>query len=796
MSPDSETIPSEEEIIQALPKSNPQAEELVRRAYRFAEQAHAGQQRDNGTCYFQHPAAVALILAQLELDASTVAAGLLHDVLEDTRVTREELEKEFGEEIARLVDGVTKLSRIPFQSREEHQAESLRKMFLAMAEDVRVILIKLADRLHNMRTLEGLPPERQKKISRETLEIYAPIAHRLGMFGLKWEMEDAAFRYLEPEAYYELVQMVAKKRREREGEVAEAVALLKQKLQEMNIRAEVQGRPKHLFSIYQKMRKGRQFNEIYDLIAVRVIVDTVRDCYAVLGMVHSMWKPIPGRFKDYISIPKSNMYQSLHTTVVGPRGEPLEIQIRTWEMHRIAERGIAAHWLYKEGNKSSREFEEKVAWLRQVMEWLREMKDPHEFMETLKIDLFEDEVFVFTPKGDVKNLPAGATPVDFAFAVHTDLGLHCVGAKVNGRIVPLDYRLQNGEFVEILTAKNATPSQDWLSFVKTSKARSKIRAWLKESQREEGAREGRERLEQEARRLGFEVKEVLGHDKLTEVARRYGMGDAMDLLAAVGFGKVTVAQVLGRIVGPEELEARRRALRPVAGTGPGAGAAAGAGPVAESEAAGAARLAGKGRAGQLLRWTRRPGAGQAPGLGPGAGPGTGQSGAAGPERAQAEAAGRSVVVAGVDNLLVRFAHCCNPVPGDAIVGYVTRGRGVSIHRADCAVLRDVPDSSARRVAVEWRSGILPASFPVEIEIEAIDRVNLLANVMNAIAEGETNIEAVQAYSTKSHYAYVSLVVDIRDIAHLENVLERVRRVSGVLSVSRAVHRRGRLLRAR
>lgn len=786
---DTSSIPTEEEITEALLRYNAQAPvELVSRAYRFAYRAHAGQRRDSGELYFQHPAAVARILTGLELDASTVAAGLLHDVLEDTKVTRQELQREFGEEITRLVDGVTKLSKIPFQSREEHQAESLRKMFLAMAEDVRVILIKLADRLHNMRTLDGLPPERQKKISRETLEIYAPIAHRLGMFGLKWEMEDLAFRYLEPEAYYDLVQMVAKKRQEREGEVAEAVAMLRRRLQEMNIRAEVQGRPKHFFSIYQKMKQGKQFTEIYDLLAVRVIVDSIRDCYAVLGMVHSLWKPIPGRFKDYISIPKSNMYQSLHTTVVGPRGEPLEIQIRTWEMHRIAERGIAAHWLYKEGYKSSREFEEKVAWLRQVMEWLREMKDPQEFMETLKIDLFEDEVFAFTPKGDVKNLPTGATPVDFAFAVHTDIGLHCTGAKVNGHIVPLDYKLQNGEFVEILTSKNATPSQDWLTFVKTSKARSKIRAWFKETHREEAAGAGRERLEQEARRLGFEVREVMAAEKLAEVARRYGIGDVPDLLAAVSFGKLTVSQVLGRLVGPEELEARRRALSQagrrrregerdgLAGTGTSQGVAAGTGSLVgqapgqfgfgDGEPGGQ----GRGGGGQVMRLSDR------------AQPG--------------DAAGRSVLVAGADNLLVRFAHCCNPVPGDPIIGYVTRGRGVSIHRADCSILKDVSDSNVRRIPVEWHSGVLSASFPVEVEIEAIDRVNLLANVLNAVVEGDTNIEAVQAHSTKSNYAYINLVVDIRDIAHLQSVLDRIRRVSGVISVNRAAHRRNGLLRAR
>ena len=459
------------ELIERVRSYSPNADvDCIERAYRFAENAHRGQYRDSGEAFFQHPLGVAKILAELELDPVTIAAGLLHDVLEDTQVTREELEREFGSEIVLLVDGVTKLSKIHFRSKEEQQAQSLRKMFLAMAEDVRVVLIKLADRLHNMRTLRHLPVDRQKKIARETLEIYTPLAHRLGMWSIKWEMEDIALRHLEPEAYYALVNRIAKKRKEREGELEQVMATLRERLAAVDLVAEVQGRPKHLYSIYQKMKnQGKDLEEIYDLMAVRIIVETVKDCYAALGLVHTLWKPVPGRFKDYIAMPKSNMYQSLHTTVIGPTGEPFEIQIRTREMHYVAERGIAAHWLYKEGNRGQAEFEQKVAWLRQVMEWLREMRDPQEFMETLKIDLFEDEVFVFTPKGDVKSLPAGSTPVDFAFAVHTDIGLRCVGAKVNGRIVPLDYQLNNGEFVQILTAKTPSPSRDWLKFVKTSK---------------------------------------------------------------------------------------------------------------------------------------------------------------------------------------------------------------------------------------------------------------------------------------------------------------------------------------
>src|SRR5690554_4555085 len=647
-----------EELVQRVLSYNPQADVgLLRRAYETAQQAHRNQFRESGEAYVRHPLEVARLLAEMELDVVTLAAGLLHDVLEDTAVTREELEERFGPEILLLVDGVTKLSKIPYQSREEHQAESLRKMFLAMAEDLRVIVIKLADRLHNMRTLAALPPERQKKIARETLEIYAPLAHRLGMWSFKWEMEDEAFRYLNTEAYYSLAQRLAKKRKEREEEVQEALRLLQERLQEAGFHADIYGRPKHLYSIYQKMqRQQKDLNEIYDLIAIRVVVETVRDCYGVLGLVHTLWTPIPGRFKDYIAMPKSNLYQSLHTTVVGPKGDPLEIQIRTREMHRIAEKGIAAHWLYKEGYRSNVDFEKKVAWLREVMEWLREMKDPQEFMETLKIDLFEDEGFVFTPKGDVRSLPAGSTPVDFAFSIHTDIGLHCAGAKVNGRIVPLNYRLRNGEFVEILNAKNAMPSQDWLSFVKTSKARSKIRAFLKESRRAEMAHRGRELLEAEARRLGVEPAE-LSVEHVEEAAKRAGLTGEDDFYAQVGFGTWTVNQALGRLLGEEQVKELRHRWRLTHHRG--------------------------GRRARLHPY-------------------------------------QMVRVPGLENVLVRFSKCCNPVPGDEIIGYITRGRGVSIHRRDCPNTRSLADKDDREIAVEWVAtapGGGRISFPVEIEVE-------------------------------------------------------------------------------
>ncbi|NLY51753.1 MAG: bifunctional (p)ppGpp synthetase/guanosine-3',5'-bis(diphosphate) 3'-pyrophosphohydrolase [Firmicutes bacterium] len=712
-----------EELKNRISQYSPHADlKIVERAYVVAEEAHRNQYRDSGDVYFRHPYEVAMILAEFEYDPVTIAAGLLHDVLEDTDVTREEIAEEFGEEILLLVDGVTKLSRIPFQSHEEQQAHSLRKMFLAMAEDLRVVVIKLADRLHNMRTLRYLPEDRQKRISRETIEIYAPLAHRLGMWGIKWEMEDLAFRYLEPQAYYELVNLVAKKRQEREGELQTVMQTLRERLAELGISGEISGRPKHLYSIYQKMRRqNKSFDEIYDLLAVRAIVDSVKDCYAVLGIVHTLWKPVPGRFKDYIAMPKSNMYQSLHTTVIGPKGDPFEIQIRTWEMHRIAEKGIAAHWLYKEGQQRGVvEFEQKIAWLRQVMDWLKEMKDPEEFMATLRIDLFEDEVFVFTPKGDVKNLPAGSTPVDFAFSVHTDIGLRCIGAKVNGRIVPLDYQLNNGEFVEILTSKTPSPSQDWLGFVKTSKARSKIRAWFKEQQREESVERGLELLQRECRKLGYDAGELLKNDALNDLAKRYGLANREDLLGNVGYGKILARQVITKL--------------------------------AEQE--GVAEPAPKMPPPNNSRTARR---GRMP-LG--------------------------ITVKGLDNLLVRISKCCNPVPGDEIVGYITRGRGVSVHRVDCPNVAALAEEPERRIDVQWNTHE-HSSYPVELAIEAVDRTNLLASIMNAIAETKTYIESVNARTTDHRTALINLVVTIQDVDHMHDIMRRLRRVEGVVEVQRA-----------
>jgi len=701
-------------ILGYYPKANV---ELIEQAYHFSQRAHEGQYRESGAPYFEHPYEVALILAELELDMETIAAGLLHDVLEDTPVTREELSGLFGPTILMLVEGVTKLEKLPVHSRFEQQAENMRKMIFAMAEDVRVILIKLADRLHNMRTLRHMPPEKQILISQETLDIFAPLAHRMGIWRIKFEMEDLAFRHLHPEEYYRLVAEIDRKRQEREADLQEAMNIIMERLAEMDMACDIQGRPKHLYSIWQKMQKqNKSLDEIYDLMAIRIIVDTVRDCYAVLGVIHALWKPIPGRFKDYIAVPKSNLYQSLHTTVVGPRGEPYEIQIRTWEMHRIAEKGVAAHWMYKEGQtRKPGDEAAKIGWLREAVEWLREMKDPQEFMDTLKIDLFEDEVFVFTPKGDVKTLPSGATPIDFAFDVHTDVGLRCFGAKVNGRIVPLNYVLKNGDFVEILTSKTASPSQDWLNYVKTSKARSKIRAWLREEQREENLTRGRELLERECKKLGADTKTVLSETNLQQLARKYGVSTADELIASVGSGRINALQVVQKLTGQEPGEKRK--LPEV----------------------------GKKR----RRHTTR-----------------------------------GVEVKGADNLLVRFAKCCSPVPGDDIIGYITRGRGISVHRVDCPNVLNLGPESGRQIEVVWNVTNDDA-YPVEIEIEGIDRPNFLTNIMHALSERKTNVDAVTARTSKNDSVIVQLTLEIHDVNHLDNVMSALRQVNGVLGVHRA-----------
>ncbi|QBS38010.1 bifunctional (p)ppGpp synthetase/guanosine-3',5'-bis(diphosphate) 3'-pyrophosphohydrolase [Thermaerobacter sp. FW80] len=712
------------------------AEELewLRRAFEFSKAAHHGQKRASGQDFIEHPLAVALILADLELDAATLVAALLHDTVEDTPVTLEQVEREFGPEVALLVDGVTKLNRIEWRTRLEEQAENLRKMFLAMARDIRVVLIKLADRLHNMRTLSVVPREKQIAKSRETLEIFAPLAHRLGMSQIQCELEDLALRYLEPEHYRELAERIPRKRAEREALAQVIIATLKARLAEAGIRADIQGRAKHFYSIYRKMyEQGKDLSQIYDLIAVRVIVDTVKDCYGALGVVHTIWRPLPGRFKDYIATPKSNMYQSLHTTVIGPQGEPFEIQIRTWDMHRTAEYGIAAHWRYKERGRTDKDFDAKLAWLRQILEWQNDLGDAREFMESLKIDVFSDEVFVFTPKGDVIDLPAGSTPVDFAYRIHTEIGHHCVGAKVNGRIVPLDYRLKNGDIVEILTNKQSGgPSADWLQFVRTSTARSRIRQWLKKQRRDENLERGRLMLEHELRAHGLPVREVWRKDWLDEVAGRYNLPDGEELLVAIGYGGVAAGQVAGRL---RELY-RRQQARDAA-----EGGAAPPDPAAEDA-------------------DRRGGT---------------------------PAARAGVRVDGLDHVLVRFSRCCNPVPGDPIVGYVTRGRGVSIHRADCTMLKASPEADRRLIDVSWDQ-VAGQAFPVAVEISCYDRVGLLSDITAVVADTRRNILAARTRTHKDGTATIDLVVEVQNLEQFDQLRRQLERVRDVIRVERVASR--------
>lgn len=689
--------------------------EVMRQVYVYAEAAHAGQKRESGEAYIQHPLHVAAILVDMDMDATSIQAAMLHDVVEDTGVTIEEIGERFGDKVEELVDGVTKLSRLSFLSKQEQQMENLRKMFLAMGKDLRVILIKLADRLHNMRTLKHLPEDKQMAIAKETLDIYAPLTHRLGMWKIKWEFEDLSLRYLDSKIYYELVNKVAMKRQEREGYIQEVSEVLHNKLSKLGIKTELQGRAKHFFSIYQKMRnQGKAFEEIYDLMALRVVVESIQDCYEVLGVVHTLWKPMPGRFKDYIAVPKSNMYQSLHTTVIGTNGEPLEIQIRTREMHRTAEYGIAAHWQYKEKAPNNDELRGRIAWLRHLLEWQRDVSDADEFMENLKVGLFEDEVFVFTPQGDVKNLPAGSTPVDFAYSIHTHIGHQCVGAKVNGRLVPLDFLLKNGDIIQIITSKQGNgPSRDWLKFVKTTKAKNRIRQWLREQRREEFILLAKELLEKELRKQSLEVHENLKADVLNDVAKRLGLVTADDLMVAVGDGKITPGAVVSKIIGDKEPE--RKKPQGIA------------------------------------------------------------------EKAPLRRAKQGVKVAGVEDLLVRFSRCCNPVPGDAILGYITRGKGVAIHRVDCSNLPT--DSDARLIEVSW-DDTEGGFYAVELEIEADDRVNLLTDIMNAIAGLKLYISAAKARTRKGQ-AVITLRMEIGHLEVVQEAIRRIRKVAGVTRVYRA-----------
>jgi GTP diphosphokinase / guanosine-3',5'-bis(diphosphate) 3'-diphosphatase len=706
----------------------------IRDAYEYAEEAHRGQTRKSGEPYVLHPVAVAEIMAGMQMDVVTIEAALLHDVVEDTSVTLDDLQARFGSTLAGLVDGLTKLERIQFRSKEEQQNENYRKMFVAMANDIRVILIKLADRLHNMRTLKFQSEESQRRIAHETLEIYCPIAHRLGISTIKWEMEDIALRFLNPQQYYRIAHLMKMKRAEREQYIGEIIDKIREKLSEMGIQGDISGRPKHIYSVYRKMSsKNKQFNEIYDMLAIRILVDNVKDCYATLGIIHTLWKPMPGRFKDYIAMPKANMYQSLHTTIVGPTGEPTEVQIRTWEMHRTSEYGIAAHWAYKDGKEQGvmpGSFGDKMNWFREIIELQQETQDAAEFMESLKMDFFTDLVFVFTPKGEVFELPAGSVPLDFAYRVHTEVGNRTIGAKVNGRIVPLDHKLKTGDIVEILTSKHSYgPSQDWLKIAQSSHARAKIRQWFKKEKREENVEKGRDLLERELRRIGLEVSEWMTEDKLQEVAKKFTFNDVEDMMSAIGFSGITAAQVCTRLTEKLRKEAEEshqiQLTSEVKELKPSAGAAT----------------------------RKRPTHG--------------------------------VSVKGVDNMLVRFARCCNPVPGDDIIGYVTRGRGVSVHRTDCSNLPTATEGeeAARVIEVEWESTV-DASYSVEIEILGHDRRGLLNEVLQAVSETKTNISAVSGRTDKNKLSIIHMTILIRNKEHLQTVVDKIKRIKDIFSVQR------------
>ncbi len=699
---------------------------LIERAYEVAERAHAGQTRASGEPYIVHSLAVALMLADLHLDPATIAAGLLHDVPEDTSVTVDQVREMFGPEVASLVDGVTKLGQIDRLSAEgrasieEQRAESLRKMFLAMVHDVRVVLIKLVDRLHNMRTLGALPEEKRRRIAQETLDIFAPLANRLGFWQLKWELEDLSFRYLDPEMYHEIAERIAERRGDRERQIAQIAATLKERLREAGIEAVVDGRPKHIYSIYRKMqRKGLDFDQIYDVQGVRVIVDTVTDCYASLGVVHSLWTPIPGEFDDYIATPKDNMYQSLHTAVVGPDGKPLEVQIRTHEMHRTAEYGIAAHWRYKEGSKQRDiAFEKKIAWLRSLMEWRQEVASASEFLDSMKTDVFQDRVYVFTPKGEVIDLPAGSTPIDFAYHIHSEIGDRCRGAKVNGRLVSLDYQLRTGDQVEIITAKRGGPSRDWLNphlgYVKTSRAQQKIRQWFKKQDRAENIAQGRAIVERELKRLGLEDV------NLEQLGRALQYDKVDDFFAAVGYGDVSIQNLTTKAL---EIEREIAAELPLPPTTPS-----------------------------------RP-----------------------PRVTTSE-----ITVTGVGNLLTSLAKCCNPLPGDEIVGYITRGRGVTIHRRDCPNVLARTDRE-RLIQVDWGTA-KRQTYPVKIEVSAYDRGGLLRDIAAVVADEKANMSAVNARTDKrDNMAIFTATLEIEDIDQLSRILTRIYRLPNVLEVRRQTH---------
>jgi GTP diphosphokinase / guanosine-3',5'-bis(diphosphate) 3'-diphosphatase len=722
-------VPPELEGLAAAIRSNTRASDVreIVRAYRYAEAMHEGQRRKSGEAYITHPVAVATELGTLGLGTATMIAALLHDTVEDTPATLENIREGFGDEVAHLVDGVTKLDRIQVESKQQQQAETLRKMILAMAKDIRVLVIKLADRLHNMETIEHMPREKQKRIAQETLDIYAPLAHRLGMQQFKLRLEDLGFKTLHPKRYEEIVAMVEERNPEREAYLEQVMLAIHDQLRDLKVRGEVTGRPKHYYSIYEKMvLRGKEFDEIYDLVAVRVIVASVRDCYAVLGQLHATWRPVPGRFKDYIAMPKVNLYQSLHTAVIGPLGRPLEIQIRTRAMHQTAEFGVAAHWKYKDTTRTGGNGEDELPWIEQLLEWQQEVSEPGDYLESLKIDLYQDEVFVFTPKGEVMGLPAGSTPIDFAYAVHTEVGHRCIGARVNGRLVPLDHPLVNGDSVEVLTSKaeDAGPSRDWLQIAASTRAQSKIRAYFNRERREDAIGRGRDAITRALRRKGISYARTMASGQLAQVARGLSYKNVEALFRAVGEGHVAAATVAHQVVNElTEVEEQPEQAEEIVPT-------------------------------------------------------------SSPIRIGATDAD-DVTVEGDSGMMVKLARCCTPVPGDDIVGFVTRGRGVSVHRADCSNVADLDREPERFVPVDW-SGDVTASFLVSVQIEALDRKHLLRDITAVLGDLHINITSAQVATRKDRVAVLRFSFELGDPTHLDYALRSVRRVEGVYDAYRVV----------
>ncbi len=717
------------DVIDIVKQNNKNANvDKILKAYEFAKKMHSSQFRKSGEPYIIHPVQVAYILATLELDTSTICAALLHDVVEDTEITNNDLKNTFGEEIAEMVEGVTKLSKIQFFSLKEQQVEDYRKMFLAMGKDIRVILIKLADRLHNMRTLKYLTRDRQIAISQETMDLYAPLANRLGLYSIKWELEDLAFKYLFPEEYRELVEGIDKKREERLSFIKKIMEEIRQELKNQNIEAEITGRAKHLYSIYRKMKRdNKTLDQIYDLFALRILVNSVKDCYAALGVVHELYNPMPGRFKDYISVPKTNMYQSLHTTLIGPEGTPFEVQIRTWDMHRIAEFGIAAHWAYKDANKDKKTTvivnDDKLSWLRETLEWQKDMQDPEEFLNTLKTELFEDEVYVFTPRGDIKVLPKESTPIDFAYNIHAEIGNKMSGCKINSKMMPIITPLQNGDIVEIITSEHQKgPSRDWLKFVKSSSAKNKIQQWFKREQRNDNIIRGKELIEHEIKRIGMNQTELFKQEYVNSALSRYKYNNMDDMYASVGFGAISAGKVIAKMLEEYRKDHNEENIEE-----------------------------------KIEELSKR--------------------------KKSNNVSSNGVIVKGIDNCLVKLSKCCNPVPGDTIVGYITKGRGVSIHRIDCVNAKELFNEKGRMIDVEWyKSG--KSSYNVDIEIFANDRDGLVADFLNVIKNSNNTLIAINARTNKERIAITNITLEVENLEELNNTLKQLRKVDSVYEVKR------------